>query len=150
MHICGTRGDELTHWGRQNTHVFADIFKRILLNENRFFIRIALKHIPESPCHTKSSLVQIMSWRCIAALPETHDDPVHWRIYASPRRIALNPCSQLHTTILGSSHKEQSLSKTFIYTCIFLNRRDIDTALQTYQMTSTKNASPYRAYRSYW
>ena len=65
-YICGTRGDELTHWGRDKMDAFFadDTFKRISFNENiRISIKISLKFVRKGPINNNPALVQIMAWR---------------------------------------------------------------------------------------
>ena len=60
----------------QNGRYFADdILKCIFLHENRIVINVSLKFAPKSAAIGLAQLQEI-SW--------TNDDPVHWRIYASP------------------------------------------------------------------
>ena len=62
-HLPGANGLKLcinTLRPRQNGRHFADIFKRIFLNEN---IKISLKFVPKGSFNNISALVQIMAWR---------------------------------------------------------------------------------------
>ena len=49
---------------RQNGRHFADVFKRIFLNDNVWIsLKISLKFVPKVPNNNFPALVQIMAWR---------------------------------------------------------------------------------------
>ena len=70
-HICVTRPQWVnSSLPGQNGRHFADILKRIFMNENFYIlIQISLKFVPKGPIDNKSALVQVM------ACPQTGDKP---------------------------------------------------------------------------